>query len=353
MFIDTTDTLGTSTPGTATVTEILDVHASPSLEANCLGRLDAGDEVEIRSREVVNGTDWLYITMPYEGWIQAAYTDIGTLPAETSVSVDLSSDSEISLDPGSVQDIEIEWVVGNILIQPIDTDRILVSEDDVSDEKYAMDWKHRNGKLSITFCEESKIGFHFGISVNTQLTKDLTIYVPLDWQCDSLEIDAASANLEVNDLTIRDVEFDGASGECEFENCTVNKIDIDTASGDIRFVGSLDILDCDSASASVYAVLTNTPSRLDMDTMSGDLDITLPPDAGFALSMNALNSDFTSDFDTTLKNGNYVSGDGSCRINIDGMSGNVAIRKGEFSPVESTLPAAPTAPDAPEAPAAP
>ena len=31
-----------------------------------------------------------------------------------------------------------------------------------------------------------------------------------------------------------------------------------------------DILDCDAASASVYAILTNIPTRMDLDSMSGD-----------------------------------------------------------------------------------
>ena len=141
-------------------------------------------------------------------------------------------------------------------------------------------------------------------------------------------------------MTIREVDFDGASGTCEFENCTVDEMDIDTASGDIRFIGALDILDCDAASASVYAVLSNTPSRLDMDSMSGDLDITLPGDAGFTVTLDGMTSDFSSDFETTVKNGNQVCGDGRCRINIDAMSGDVTIRKGE----SSTAPDAPTVP---------
>ena len=61
--------------------------------------------------------------------------------------------------------------------------------------------------------------------------------------------------------------------------------------------------------------------------MSGDLDLTLPGDAGFALSMNAMSSDFTTDFDTVMKNGNYVCGNGHCRINVDAMSGDVIIRR--------------------------
>ncbi len=229
-------------------------------------------------------------------------------------------------EANAVSELEIEWVAGKILIEPADVEKITVKEDGNFDRKYAMDLRQTGRELKIQFCEE-QIGTYFGIHTRSDVEKDLMILVPRDWTCDSLEIDCASASVEVNDLTIREVDFDGASGVCEFENCTVTEMDIDTASGDIRVIGSLDMLDCDAASASIYAVLSNTPRRLDMDTMSGDLDITLPEDAGFTLAIDAMSEDFSSEFETTLKNGNYVCGDGRCRINIDALSGDVMIRK--------------------------
>lgn len=261
-----------------------------------------------------------------------------THPAETEYISQFSSGEKDTFSPGEVQEIEIEWVAGDILIQPHDTDTIVIREDGNFDAKYAMVYSCREGELKIKFCEEG-VSKYFGVNTRSDLTKDLTIYVPRDWNCDSLELDVASAKVEVNDMTIQEVDFDGASGTCEFENCTVKELDIDTASGDIRFVGNLDMLDCDAASASVYAVLHNTPSRLDLDSMSGDLDLSLPADAGFTLSMNAMSSDFSSDFETSMKNGNYVCGDGSCRINVDCMSGDVTIRMTEVPtqvPVETT-----------------
>lgn len=269
-----------------------------------------------------------------------------TSPVETAIPVPLETSftqgelgGKYTFAADAVSELEIEWVAGEILIQPGEVDQITVREDNVSDEKYTMVLKHKGDELKITFCEEGVSSF-IGINNTSALSKDLTITVPRDWVCESLSIDCASATVEVNDMTIREVDFDGASGTCEFENCTVDEMDIDTASGDIRFIGALDILDCDAASASVYAVLSNTPSRLDMDSMSGDLDITLPEDAGFTVTMDGMTSDFSSDFETTVKNGNQVCGDGRCRINIDAMSGDVTIRKGE----SSTAPDAPTVP---------
>lgn len=233
-----------------------------------------------------------------------------------------------SVDPSRVTEIEIEWVAGSITLQPGDVDAIQFAESEVSNEKYAMVWKQDGDTLSIQYCKESISFPSFGVT-SSDASKDLVITVPQDWICDSLEIDAASAQVNVRSLTIRQVEFDGASGTCEFEDCAVGSLDIDTASGDVNFSGTLDTLDFDGASADICAVLTNTPKSISLDGMSGDLDITLPADCGFSVSMDAMSSEFTTDFETTIQNGSYVHGDGSCRIEISAMSGDVIIRKGQ------------------------
>lgn len=245
---------------------------------------------------------------------------------ETYVEAPLS-EGTLYFSPDQVRDLQIEWVSGSILVQPGDVEEIVICETGVTEEKYVMVCKQAGSKLDIQFCKDSTFDFNFGITINNVLEKDLLITVPRDWTCNALEVDAASATLEVNGLTIRNVEFDGASGTCDFVDCKVGSLDLDTASGDIYFSGSLEELDCDAASASFTGVLNNIPSRIDMDSMSGDLDITLPENAGFTVSMSAMSSDFSSDFETVSRNGSYVCGDGRCRINVDAMSGDVTIRK--------------------------
>lgn len=230
-------------------------------------------------------------------------------------------------DPGNVTDIEIDWVAGSITIQPGDVDSIEFSESSVSDDKYAMVWKQSGKTLSLQYCRESISFPSFGVN-SGELSKDLVITVPRDWGCDSLEIDAASAELDIIDLTIQEVEIDTASGTCEFENCAIGSLDIDTASGDVVFSGTLNTLDFDGASADIRAVLANTPRSISLDGASGDLELTLPADCGFSVNIDAMSSDFSSEFETTVKNGSHVYGDGSCRIDVSAMSGDVIIRKG-------------------------
>ena len=236
-------------------------------------------------------------------------------------------DIAASVDSGNIRDISIDWVAGSITILPGKNNKITISESQVSSDKYKLIWKQSGDKLVIQYCE---LNWNFlGINLSTDISKDLVISVPADWICNSLEIDTASARVAITDLTIGEMDIDGASGSCHFDNCTVDEIDLDTASGDVNFTGMLNVLDCDAASASITLTVTNTPRRIDIDTASGDLDLTLPENCGFSVSLDTMSGDFSSDFPTTLTAGNYLYGDGSCRINVNAMSGDVIIRKGK------------------------
>lgn len=228
-----------------------------------------------------------------------------------------------SVDASTVRDIAVEWTAGSITIQPGDVTEITFSETEGLSEKDQMVWSQKGDKLVIQFC---KTRVFFGISIDTP--KDLEIIVPRDWNCGELEIDAASAEVNVTDLIIGTVDFDGASGVCKFKDCQVDHMDVDTASGDIQFSGTLTELDCDAASASCDLRLSNCPKRIDADMASGDLRLTLPENCGFTVKLEALSGDFTSDFPTLTQNGSYIYGDRSCTINVSALSGDVMIYKG-------------------------
>lgn len=231
-------------------------------------------------------------------------------------------------DADEIRELEIEWVAGTITITPAgNTDQIHISESSVSDTKYQMVCKQSGDKITVEFSEENFSGF--GKSINENITKDLEILVPADWICKELDIDAASASLLVSDMVITKVDFDGASGICRFENCLVEEIDLDTASGDIIFSGTLDTLDVDAMSANCRVEVSNIPSRIDVDSMSGDLDLTLPEFCGFTVSLDTMSGGFSTDFkvSTAIDKKAIVHGDGACRIQVNAMSGDVAIHK--------------------------
>ena len=322
-------------PHNAVTTAIVNLRTAPNSDSAIAGTLQKNDSLLIARQELVNNIAWGYVSAPITGWIQMEYVQLLEPVAEepTDVPVTIPPETEstgygVSLDASNIRDMQIEWAAGTITIQPMDIPEIRIQEEGPRQDGEPMLWNVRNDKLYIQYSEKMGHSFGMGLTFGKEEYKDLTIQVPLDWQCDSMEIDAAAASLEISSLTIREMEFNGASGTCVFDQCIVDKLDLDTASGDVRFTGSLQQLDCDAASANIVLELTNVPGSIDLDTASGDLDITLPGYAGFQVTLESLSGRFESDFDAVSRNGTYIWGDGKCRIDVDAMSGDVIVRKG-------------------------
>lgn len=305
-----------STDRSVSVVSQTSVYSMPNTQSASVGALNVGDNVVIDRSEEVGGGSWIHITSPVDGWVNAECLKLNGVNQTGSVG---------SADPAAIREIKIEWISGSVTVEPGDVQEITFSESGTATDKYKMVWKQSGDELVIQYSKDSSIagfGLHFGDG-----SKDLTVTVPRGWVCDSLELDTASTDLTVRDMIIREMEIDSASGTAKFENCTVSSLDVDTASGDVTFSGSLNELDFEAASASFTGVLENVPDKVKMDSMSGGLTLTLPEDAGFTVSLDAMSSDFSSDFPTVKKNKSYVCGDGHCKIDVDAMSGDVSILK--------------------------
>lgn len=322
----------------------ISIHSKPTDSAEVKGKIEAGSEIYITRDELINDQHWGYVTEPEQGWIPlGGYLEeiegtAPTLAAQDNTSAIVTTPAEAYPDINGyganaqdVQEISIEWVAGSIQIIPVQGNRIEVEESGHFGEN-TMELKRKNGKLSIEF---SRPGLHLG----KDLSKDLLIKVPADWVLNELDISAAAATVSVEGLTVRKVEFEGASGMAEFANCHVDSLDVDTASGDVHFTGSLKKLECDAASASFTGILTNVPSQIEMESMSGGLDLILPEDAGFTVITEGVDCNVTSDFPITCSGTHHgghhdncdakthTHGDGACRIEMSALSGDVRIRK--------------------------
>lgn len=228
-----------------------------------------------------------------------------------------------SVDADQVSDLKIEWVAGSITIIPGDTEQIEFSETG-NDEK-PMVWKQAGNKLLIQFCEFPH-RVYFGHPFN-DYSKDLVITVPKDWLAHEVEIDAASANVTISDLTVTEIDVNTVSGECDLNNCVVEDLSMESVSGNINFAGSLGSLSCTTVSAKCSIATDVVPRDVELECVSGNMELTLPKNAGFSAKIDSLKSDLISDFPVTKNGSTYTSGDGACKIEFDGVSGKLTIRQ--------------------------
>lgn len=241
---------------------------------------------------------------------------------------------QISTD---IRYIEIEWAAGSITItEDASVHDIHITEYAPSHSKYQTVIKQSGQTLKIKFSEDS-VKFS-GFGTNIDFSKDLEIVVPAGWSCNSIEIDAASADVEIRNLRINKLDFDGASGLLNLDNCEIGKLDVDTASGDVEFSGTLNELDFDAASAKFSGEFFQCPDQLNLDAMSGDLEIILPDYCFFTCELDTMSGSFDTDFAITQnKNGLYIFGskDNACHIKISAMSSDISILKGISDPAEN------------------
>lgn len=256
-----------------------------------------------------------------------SYEEAGQLSTESLMQI---NQHDISVQ---VQNIDIEWAAGSIIIQQSDSlSSIIVEESSPTYSEYETVIKQSGQTLKIKFSEESVKLSGFGIDAD--ISKDLVIRVPKNWNCNSLEIDAAAAEVYIHDLSINELDFDGASGNLILDNCNIVDLDIDTASGDVEFSGTLKELDFDAASAKFYGEFLAMPNHLNLDAMNGDVELVLPEYCWFTCELETMSGSFDTDFATKQEKNIYVHGgkDNACHIKISAMSGDVSILKGISAP---------------------
>lgn len=224
---------------------------------------------------------------------------------------------------GEIDRLKIEWAAGSIVLVPVEGNKISITEELLGGDE-SMVLKKDGSTLYVQY-SEGAVGISFG---SGSLKKNLYITVPRDWECKELEIDAASATVQVENLTIEEVESSTASGTHTFTNCQVGTMKMETVSGDLNFTGTLEKLDFNGVSAQADVVVTNFPKSIDVETISGDLNITLPKECGFTVDKDTVSGRFSSELPTTEQNGKIVYADGHCEIEVEGVSASVHIRKG-------------------------
>lgn len=224
---------------------------------------------------------------------------------------------------GEIDRLKIEWAAGSIVLVPVEGNKISITEELLGGDE-SMVLKKDGSTLYVQY-SEGAVGISFG---SGSLKKNLYITVPQDWECKELEIDAASATVQVENLTIEEVESSTASGTHIFTNCQVEKLKMETVSGNLDFTGSLDKLDFNGVSAQANLVLSNQPKSIQLESVSGDLNLTLPESCGFTVDKDTVSGRFSSELPTTEQNGKIVYADGHCEIEVEGVSASVHIRKG-------------------------
>lgn len=281
-----------------------------------------------------------------------------------------------------IEKIDIDWASGMLTLRRDKGNTIRIDEPSEHLEDWQrVHWRVDGTTLHILFDQPSAVDF---LNLKWGSVKKLTVTVPesllldeyavsaasaeisgsaeaktltvdtasgrvkLDCVSDDLRVGTASGGVELNCTAAhisvetasgavvlrhsgeaKRVELDTASGKMEAVLGTVAELDAETSSGNVHIsADSVTKADVDTSSGKVTMELGGAPDELEIETASGDVNLTLPKDADFTAEIDTASGKFDCGFAVVMQGDTYICGDGSGKLNIDTASGDITIKKG-------------------------
>lgn len=220
-----------------------------------------------------------------------------------------------------IRDINIEWVSGTVVIEAGEGDDIVFAESSTSEleEVEKLTYTLRNGELTITFAQQGLKTF--------SKTKNLTVQLPAELVLNEIEVDTVSAAVEVTGGTAIELNLESTSGNF-LANGSFGKVSAETISGEVTLEGSFASIEVDTTSGNLTVEESGTLAKLDVETVSGDVELSLPATAAFDLHYETASGELDSGgFALKQTSGeNYTVGGGGNRFEVETVSGNLTLK---------------------------
>lgn len=226
------------------------------------------------------------------------------------------------------QSIEVNWTNGKINIEAYDGEDTVISETEVEEKENKLRWRVEDGVLKI---QQMAAGMRFGLKKTPK--KTLTVKIPSNVAegLKAVTSDSVSAEVTITGISASDkIEIDTVSGGANLKNIKTEKLDIDTVSGSIKAAGEFTELESDSVSGDVTVSSATPLKKLDCDSTSGNIRLTIPKNSGFTLKADTVSGDISCGLPTVSESKNRrVCGDGSADFETDTVSGDLIITSAE------------------------
>lgn len=195
------------------------------------------------------------------------------------------------------REIDIQWIAGKVVVERYDGKVTELSETklDGSPVSLKMEWRlnEDTGKLEIRSQP---------VQANTDEGKLLTVRLPRDTVLYELDINTVSADVDVQAsfTQLTELAITTVSGSVTAADVTADEVSLASTSGELAGVYQAQRLDVDTVSGKVTLTLPNVPQELEAETTSGDVTLTLSaqPAAPVALRFQTVSGVFRSDIDS-------------------------------------------------------
>jgi hypothetical protein len=258
---------------------------------------------------------------------------------------------QASVPAGDITKIKIDWVAGSVNLRVGTSDQIVFSESsyrNLTDRQKMRYTVSDNGVLQIHFCENLENIFDwFNVDANMP-AKTLTLEVPasLVGTLSELDIESVSANIDLSgvygirndlssvsgeircaDVAAEELQLGSTSGSIICSNTTADMLKLNNVSGSMRAEGEFTRVDAESVSGTINLAFANTPEKIDVDGVSGNIHVALPEGASFTAKFDSVSGSLSCAFPGTMGSDLVVVGDGTASYRFNTVSGSLKIEK--------------------------
>ena len=226
----------------------------------------------------------------------------------------------ISFNASDVKKLHIEWVSGNVTVKTADQHNVTFRVD--GDSALPFSYRLNGNELELRYPADDVIW------KPARGSKNLTVTVPQSWYARETRIEVTSAVVEVDGLSTEELKLDSTSGPITASGLCCDQIVANTVSGSVILEGTAEELKLDTTSGRCQAELDERVREIELDSVSGELELILPESLGFEAEVDTVSGSFRSDIPTTASSkGVYTCGNGECGISVDTVSGSITIQK--------------------------
>lgn len=227
----------------------------------------------------------------------------------------------------TINEINIDWIAGNIYIQESSNHEIIIREDvdtDI-DDKYKMHYYLEDDVLDIKYAA-SNLYLNY-----TFKTKDLYVYLPQ--RINIIEINNVSANIDISSVSITKLEIDNVSGDININSSSITKLEIENVSGEVIAMGiNNTYCSIESTSGNIGLSFNVLPKSIKVNTASASSTIYIKDYECLVFKFSSVSGRFTSAFEYNEVSGYnvidyYHLKEDSCYLEMSTVSGNLKIKK--------------------------
>lgn len=242
---------------------------------------------------------------------------------------DLYTGGDYISDKTDITVLDIDWITGDVKVRLTNDDTITV-EETVSDNGYdahPMVVTDDNGTLKIRYADKA------WMNAIDPPQKALTVYLPraVAESLTEVSFTSVSADLDVKALTVAEsFTFSSVSGDLKTDTITAEAVaaEVSTVSGEIELDGSFLRVTGESTSGKIDVKLRNCPEKLDVVTVSGDVELELPDSTNFWLGYDTVSGEIDCEVPVQRDGEHYYRGlSMGCDISVSTTSGDLKIER--------------------------